>query len=450
MFSYIIRFTWEIWIKWTRTRWNYIRKLSSNIEKALGNDIITIEYNYDKIIVHTECVVDIKLSNVFWVSKFSRFTKINFTNLQDLLNKAFEFYKDKLNWKSFVVRAKRQWIHLFKSLEIERELWSMLWKLWNPVNLKNPDFTVSIEVVWNEAYLLECTIKWPWWFPVWSVWRIPVLFSWWIDSSVAVWYLYRMWLDVDFLYYDLWWDKTLSSWLQSSKYLIENWWYWSKGSFYKFDLKPLLIELKKTRPSYQMLLLKYFFYKIAEEYCKLTWLKSFWTWEAINQVSTQVFSNLQLLNSVTDRFVVRPLICMPKKNIIDMATYIWSFKYSYTWEEFCNISKWKTEVDWSFKHLINQVYRIDKTILHDIIKNIDKLSFDTTILSNNYTSWDIIYVRRDKNDISEYWINILFDIFEEELKDLDKNKKYFVTCKNWKLSKIVASWLKNNWFNVIS
>ncbi len=449
-FSYIIRFTWEIWIKWSFSRWNYIRKLSSNIEKAAQKNIISINHQFDKIILHTETNVDKILCNVFGITKFSKYNKLNFTDFDDLLNKSFEFFKDRIKWQTFAVAVKRIWNHSFTSMDLQKALGEKLFELWNPVNLKNPQIKASLEIHDDKVLLFDYTKQWPWWFPLGSVWRVPVLFSWGIDSAVCVWFLYRMWMDVDFIYYDLGWEDNFFCAIKVAQILQNQRWYWTKWSFWTLDLKDLIVKLQDVKPSYKMLILKYYFYKIAEHLCSKYWCESFATWEAINQVSTQIFDNLNLLNKFTNFFVIRPLVCMPKQQIMKYAKFIWTFDESYKWEEFCNISS-KNTTKWSFKTMQKQINTINYN-LKSIVENAKKVNIDNPWHQKN-TIQDIetrqtLYIQRNKEDLSVYQ-NILYKDFKTTIPKLPKDKKYYITCKKWKLSKIVWKWMQDNWFDVV-
>ncbi len=452
MYSYLIRFTGEIWIKWAKTRWNYIRKLSSNIEKAVGDNLVDIKYSFDKIVLHTEANVDNKLANVFWIAKFSKFKYYKFENIDDLLEYGENFYKNTVSWKKFAVRVNRIGEHTFKAMDLEKSLWAKLYKYSSWVNLKNPDVWVKLEIYYDYAYFLEYTKEWAWWFPIWSVWRIPVLFSWWIDSSVAVWYLFRMWFDLDLIYFDLWWDKPFEASFDTAKYMYSNFWYWSKMSFYKVDFKDLIWLLSWIKQSYQVLALKYYFYKFTELFCNLSSYNWFATWEAINQVSTQVFKNLYVLDNCTDKFVIRPLICLPKQDIMNIAKNIWSFELSYKWEEFCSISSTKVETDANINKLKNEIQKLDFDI-EVLLEKTEKIDFKNKEKSSYFTKdivdREIIYIQRNPSDFSDKYKNVLFKYYKNELSKLDKSKKYFIICKKWKLSNIVYSYMKENWFDVI-
>lgn len=451
MYSYIINFTWEIWVKWTTTRWNYIKKLANNIESRVWENIISIEYKFDKIFLYAEKNVDNILSTTFGISKFSSFEKKTFTNFDDLINKSYDFFESKIKWIDFRVKCKRKGSHNFSSVDIEKKLWENLSWLGN-VNLKNPWYIANLEIQWNDLYLFDNFQLWPWGYPVWWAWKVVVLMSWWVDSVVAAWKAYKMWLDVDFLYFSLWENDVYDSVVELVNFMKYNWGVPNRWNLFVWDFSFLLEEIVKIKKSYRNLVLKYFFYTITNRFCSYKKIKWFVTWEAISQVSTQVLENLSALDTFTNNLVLRPVICMPKSEIITLAKQIWVFDLIYQWKEHCSVSgKW-AETKWTVFKIQNQIDLLWEGVSQKIFESISKVNPKNNFMHTqkfDYKDRYIIYVQKDRNESMESAINVPFEKYKTILGYLDDSKKYVVTCRYWKLSNVVCDFLWNNWFDVV-
>jgi len=70
------------------------------------------------------------------------------------------------------------------------------------------------------------------------------------------------------------------------------------------------------------LLLKYSFYTVAGKFQDKSSADALATGESVNQVSTQTLKNLVALDSFSDKLILRPVIAMPKMDIIKIANEI--------------------------------------------------------------------------------------------------------------------------------
>ena len=115
----IVRYS-EIGLKGGRRKW-FEDKLEENIKKSLGDVLKRIKRYYGRIIleVSDEIVTKIKLSKIFGIKSFSFAERIEFDNLNDLVEKAFEYFKNKVRGKTFKVECNRVGKHNFNSYDVK-------------------------------------------------------------------------------------------------------------------------------------------------------------------------------------------------------------------------------------------------------------------------------------------------------------------------------------------
>ncbi len=456
MYNYFIRFSGEICIKWRHTRWKYINKLAKNIEEKLEDIIINIHVWFDKITLTTEKQCDEQLIKVFWIANFSVFEKYKLHTYENLLEKAYDFYKDKVdNYQTFCVNVNRKWNHTFKSVDLEKDLGQKLNKH-SSVDIKNPEYQANLIIDQDTVFLMHYTTHWFWWFPVWAAGRTTMMLSWGIDSAVSTWMLYKMWMDVDFVFFDLGGkDEYLQS-LEIADYLQKTRWNGTKGNYYYCDFKKLVEGIMYTEKKYRNLVLKYFFYIATSKIASFRKNLSIATWEALNQVSTQVIQNLNLLDRFSYKLVLRPLLCSTKHEIMQSAQNIWTYNLSYKGAENCSLVTQQAETKWNYKKVIQQVEKIPENLLEEAIGNTRKINIQEEILnlkycnntSENTSQRYIIYIKHSANDYMESAYNFYFEE-KDKLLNLDKSQKYIVSCKHWKLSPVIKDFLEENWYDVI-
>lgn len=469
MFEYIIKFSWEIWTKSKNVRFEFVQKLSNNIKKACSDSLEKIKVEYEMIRIYTNSPVEEKLKYISWISYFSEICSFDFENIDEIADKAYEFYLEAVRWKKFAVKVKRTWTHSFTSVEVATKVRDKL-KMHAKVDLDNPEITCNIEVKQNKLYLLKEKTEWLGWLPMWVWGKVLLLFSGWIDSAVASYMLYRSWLDLDFLYFDLWWTEPLECALIQAKYLKEKYWAGSKARFTIIDWTDVISEILKWRRSFYNLMLKYSFYNISSIVAAGIWTDALATGESVNQVSTQTLANLWALDSQVDNIILRPVITMPKQDIIKIAYNIWTFELSYKWVEFCALATKWVETRATKEELQKAVWEVDlhstfeKVLKEKKVLKLEEIA-DVKAFVKEFYKWsqyscnvDLTeeYINidlRDESEIRQFPVanatHIPYETAFIEYKSWDKNEKYNLICTEWRLSKILAKKMIEDGFQVV-
>ncbi len=444
MKTYLLKPSSEIFTKSERTKRRLIEYLKENIKDTLSD--CDIEHRWFGLILRCKNDVSDKLTRIFGIEVFSEVEMFGFSSKEELLSKAYEFFKNKVKGKRFAVRCARAGRHDFSSKDVERDLGGMLYNL-GKVDLTSPEITCYVELKNNLAFLYTRKIRSAGGFPIRSSGKALLLLSGGIDSAVAMWMAYRLGMDVDALFYDLGGDQVRYAY-EVFSYLKEKWGYGSKGNFYYVDFRKVVLELTKVKPSYRNLALKYMFYKFARKVLEEGGYVCVITGESVNQVSTQTIRNLMVLENTTHLHVLRPLSALRKSEIVEYAKRIGTYDLSYKGKEYCAISPSKVETSASESKLLEQIGRIDPSVLESLKAE------PYTYREKQETSKDvdvIINLTGRKLELEGYEVvDASFERILENMETLDRRKKYIVVCERGVKSSWVAEALRSKGFDAIS
>ncbi len=431
-FTFLIKYSSEVFTKSESTRKWFISILKSNLKNSFKNAKIILKR--DKGIIQTDEDISDKLKNVFGISSFSKVYIIQFKDFDELIEKAYDFFKYRIK-DNFKVKCKRKGNHNFHSYDVEKSLGEKLSNL-AKVNIKEPKYIAYIEIDSNNAYLFDEKIKCYGGFPISSQGEALVLLSGGIDSAVSVFYAYKMGIRCDFLFYDLG-GETINYAFNVYKFLTNK--FLTYGNFYYVDFKPIIFEIiRNVKDNYRNVVLKVIFYKIANEIAKKLNIKAIITGESIGQVSTQTLDNLSILNEFSEIFIIRPLIAFTKEEIISKAMELEIFDLCYKGKEYCAISRHSAVVSANKEKLLYFLSKVPNEVVKNAIDSF-KVIENLQVNENKAKNYDIL-IDLDKINLEEFLKN---------LDKLDKSKVYLLKCRRGQLSSIIANEMRKMGFKVV-
>jgi len=352
-YDFIICHYAEIGLK-GKNRKFFEEKLIENIKKVLPrNSYKKVKRISGRILIEfRDCPSRQVLKNVFGIAYFS-FAVACEQEIEAIKKKAVEILQNKtvtnrcdrikllqlsekqrLHFKTFKVETQRSKKDFpLNSQQISEQVGAeVLKKLKKKVDLTNPDITCFIEIVENYAFLYLEKIPGPGGLPVNVSGKAISLLSGGIDSPVAAFYGMRRGVKIIFLHF---YTQTQNSIDKTKKILrILNKYQFSS----KLYLVPFLNIQKeifqKTNPEYGCILCRRFMFRIAEILAEKEKAEALITGENIGQVASQTLANIRATEEATNLPVLRPLIGMDKKDIIDKAKEIGTFDISILAEEF--------------------------------------------------------------------------------------------------------------------
>lgn len=339
--SLIVRFGGEIGIKGEWTRRAYEKLLSKNMKKALEHHGIPYEkiiHKRGRIYIRTKNVQEIasRLTRVFGVSSASPAIETT-SDMNEIVQRAIELADLTLkDGSSFAVRCHRVGKHQYSSMGICKEVGNQIlvhFKNRNlQVNLKNPQFTVIVEVRDEYAYVFVETLRGVGGFPLGSQPKVICLLSGGIDSAVACWLVMKRGCPIIPVYFDItpFTDEmaTVKA-LDVARKLFE----WSIGFPRRVYVVPygrnLRTFVSESPRRLTCILCKRMMYRVAERIAETEKAEGVITGEAIGEQASQTLHNLRVLNEAATEYPVhRPLLGFNKLETEGLAKKISTFNIS--------------------------------------------------------------------------------------------------------------------------
>ena len=311
----------------------FINKLSDNI-KVDGKIIkkrdrmYIIPNNFDETIN--------KLKKVFGLQGIVVAYKVN-TNIEDIKNGVLEVLKNE-NFKTFKVETKRANKNFeIKSMDFNNIIGGLVLKNFDcKVDVHNPDIVVHIEIR-EDTYIYTNEIKGSGGYPVGIQGKGILMLSGGIDSPVAGYLALKRGIDIDCLYF----DSPPHTSIEAKNKVIE---LANILNQYSGNINLLVVPFTKLQeaiyknvPSeYNITILRRMMYRIATNISNK--YKVLINGESIGQVASQTLTSINVINSVTNFPVIRPVACLDKLEIIEIAKKIGTYETSILpFEDCCTI-----------------------------------------------------------------------------------------------------------------
>lgn len=323
----------------------FINTLYQNIKEALKEENIKIEKNRVRMFIeplddaNIERIVD-KLTKIFGIH--SIVIAYPCDNNIDTIKETTLKIAEKLNFKTFKVETKRSNKNFpITSQEFNHVIGGLLLK--NIPNIKvdvhNPDYTLKIEIREHNTYIYGKEIKGAGGYPVGVAGKGILMLSGGIDSSVAGYLAMKRGIKIECLYFESPPHTSIMA-KNKVKQLVE------KLSIYQPDIKLHIINFtniqeniyKNINPDYMITIMRRMMYRISEQLMKKRKCLILINGESIGQVASQTLPSMNVINAVTNIPVIRPVACLDKLEIIDIAKKIDTYETSILpYEDCCTI-----------------------------------------------------------------------------------------------------------------
>ena len=315
----------------------FINKLEENIRKLLKNDIKIIK-KLDRMYIEASDVdfVSKKLTKIFGIQGIVMAYKVN-TNIDDIKNAIIDVLENQ-NFETFKVETKRANKNFeIKSMDFSSIIGSLVLKTFPcRVDVHHPDLTIRIEIR-EETYIYLSEIKGSGGYPVGIQGKGLLMLSGGIDSPVAGYLALKRGIDIDCLYF----DSPPHTSLEAKNKVIK---LASILNEYSGNVRLLVVpftklqeEIYKNVPSeYNITILRRMMYRIATKINQK--YKVIINGESIGQVASQTLTSINVINSVTNFPIIRPIACLDKLEIIAIAKKIGTYETSILpFEDCCTI-----------------------------------------------------------------------------------------------------------------
>ena len=372
----------------------FIDKLNSNVSKKLADYDVSISKNKVRMFIdikdYNEVDIISKLKEVFGIHSIVVCYKCN-KSIEDINILAKELI-EKENITTFKVETNRaDKSFKYNSLEVSKMVGAYLLKNVNglKVDVHNPEITLHVEIRDDNTYLYTKEIKGLGGYPTGIQGKGLLMLSGGIVSTVAGFLASKRGIDIDCIYFDSPPHTSLEAKnkvITLAKKLCN---YGSNINLYVIPFTEIQLAIyKNTDPTYMITILRRMMYRISERVAKMTKSRIIINGESIGQVASQTLNSMYVINNVTSYPVIRPVACLDKLEIIEIAKNIDTYETSILpYEDCCTIFVPKHPV-------INP--NLDKCIYFETLIDYERL-IDEAI--ENMTKID---VKNYQTDSSEY------------------------------------------------
>lgn len=367
----------------------FINKIYENIKLVLGDFDVKIVKNRVRMFIlvndrDIDLVVD-RVKNIFGIHSIVIAYKVK-TNTSDIENGVLDVVS-KIEFNTFKVdtdRADKSFP--INSMDFSKRIGGLILKnLENKkVDVHNPDYLMKIEIREDYTYIYSKEIKALGGYPVGVAGKGLLMLSGGIDSPVAGYMAMKRGIKLECIYFESPPHTSVAA-KNKVKTLV------NKLNKYQANIKLHVINFteiqeaiyKNIDPSYMITIMRRMMYRISEKVMKEEKCLVLINGESVGQVASQTLTSMQVINNVTNIPVIRPVACLDKLEIIDIAKRIDTYETSILpYEDCCTIFLPKHPV-------INP--ELDKAIGYENSFDYEKLIIDAV---NNR---EIININNDLN-----------------------------------------------------
>ncbi len=317
----------------------FINTLEKNIRNLIKDEI---KITKDRVRMYIECEnaeeIALKLKKIFGIYGIVICHKVN-NNYEDILNKALEIMdKNKKTFKVVTNRADKNFP--IPSMEFSRKLGGLILQETDfKVDVHNPDITLTVEIRNNGTFVYTNEIRGAGGYPVGIQGTGLLMLSGGIDSPVAGYLTLKRGVNIECLYFE---SPPHTSLEAKNKVLklasILN----EYSGHVKVHVVPFTeiqeAIFKKCPDTYMITIMRRMMYRIAEKYSEKIGAKIIVNGESIGQVASQTLSSMECINNVTNKPIIRPVACLDKLEIINIAEKIGTYETSILpFEDCCTI-----------------------------------------------------------------------------------------------------------------
>ena len=341
---------------------NAISGFGGKVARLHGRLIITgPEENCDKMID--------RASKTFGVVSVSRVwgTELDLEKVKKLSAEiANEISPDKLAFRVDTRRSNKNFP--YDSQEINHSLGAYLQSI-RPelvVNLRNPDFTISIEIGFDKAYLYLDRVAGPGGLPLGITGRCLLLLSGGIDSPVAGWLAMKRGMAMEALHFHSFPFTSRRSQEKAVDLCRKLAAYGNEIKLHMISVTSIQKEINENCPKdYNIILLRRMMYRLAEKLSLQQNLQALVTGESLGQVASQTLESIEVVSKASNMLVLRPLVAMDKTEIVNKGIDIDTYETSILpYEDCCTVFLPKNPVTRP---------RLENVLQHESVLDIDAL-----------------------------------------------------------------------------
>ncbi len=321
----------------------FIKMLADNIRSLLKEYEFKMEY--DRVRMYITCdnkyidEIANKLSKIFGIHSIVICHKVD-NNTDNIKNKVKEVLSN-IAFKTFKVETKRADKRFeIPSMEFNNVIGGFVLRNFDcKVDVHNPDIRIHIEIRPEGTFIYLNEIAGSGGYPVGIQGKGLLMLSGGIDSPVAGYLALKRGVNVECLYF----EAPPHTSLEAKNKVIK---LASIINEYSGNVKVHVVPFTKIQeaiyencPSnYNITIMRRMMYRIADKYARKLKCNAIINGESVGQVASQTLTSMFVINSVTNMPIIRPVACMDKLEIIDIANKIGTYETSILpFEDCCTI-----------------------------------------------------------------------------------------------------------------
>lgn len=322
----------------------FVGTLKKNIKNKLKNFDVNIVYDLSRMYIYfkeedLEKITDL-IDHIFGIHMYHIAT-IADTNKDSIFNVCLDSLKS-LSFKSFKIETKRS----DKSFEFDSPTFSKMlggYILKNidgiSVDIHNPDVLVQVEIREGKSYLYFNGHHGLGGYPVGSQPRGLLMLSGGIDSPVSGYLAMKRGIKVDAVYFEAIPHTSLDARNKVVELVKKLSKYNDCIHLHIINFTPIQEKIYQCcDSSYVITIMRRMMYRIMEKLCQKNQAYAIINGESIGQVASQTLTSMNVINEVTNMPVIRPVSCMDKLEIIELAKRIDTYETSILpYEDCCTV-----------------------------------------------------------------------------------------------------------------
>lgn len=322
----------------------FINRIYENMKLALTNYDINISKNRVRMFIdpkneNIDEIVDI-VKNIFGIHSIVIAYKVK-TNIETIKDSILEIASN-IEFNTFKVETDRADKSFpINSMDFSRQIGGLILKnIKNKtVDVHNPEYLLKIEIREDYTYIYSKEIKALGGYPVGVAGKGLLMLSGGIDSPVAGYMAMKRGMKLECIYFESPPHTSIAA-KNKVKTLV------TKLNKYQPTIKLHVINFTNIQESiyknidstYMITIMRRMMYRIAEKVLKERNCLVLVNGESVGQVASQTLTSMQVINNVTNIPVIRPVACLDKLEIIDIAKKIDTYETSILpYEDCCTI-----------------------------------------------------------------------------------------------------------------
>ena len=348
----------------------FISHLYKDIKDKLKDYNINIIKDNSRMYIETnddiESITNI-LTKVFGIHSIVIAYKVN-TNTDIIKEKVLEVVKN-INFKTFKVDTKRSYKEFpYTSMEFNNVIGGLILKNIpnSSVDVHNPEYTLKLEIRNDYTYIYTKEIMGAGGYPNGVAGKGLLMLSGGIDSPVSGYLAMKRGIKLECIYFESPPHTSIQAKNKVKSLVKKLTNYQSEIKLYVVNFTKIQEEIyKNADPEYMITIMRRMMYRISEKIIKRNNLYVLINGESVGQVASQTLTSMNVINNVTNIPVLRPVCCMDKLEIIDIAKKIDTYETSILpYEDCCTIFLPKHPV-------INPT--LDKCLLYETLFDYEEL-----------------------------------------------------------------------------